>query len=114
VVTVKQIRSALLAASVPHGRAARAAAILAGGGFTMAFAGLVPGGLHVVWKSGNVVLATGKLRISGAGQHRLHLKLTRTGRRFLSGHAARLLATIRFAPKGAGKAMTFSEPFSLR
>jgi hypothetical protein len=113
VATVGQIRSALLAASVPHGRAARSAAILAGHGFTMAFGRLVPGSLRVVWRSGAVVLASGRLSISGAGRHRLHLRLTGAGRRVLSGRAGSLIATVTFAPRGASTPFTFSERFSL-
>jgi hypothetical protein len=114
VVTVKQIRSTLLRASVPHGRAARAAAILAAHGFTLAFAGLVPGNVRVVWTSGTVVVATGRLSVSGPGHHRLHLKLTGAGRRILRGRASSLVAAITFAPRGAGKPFSFSERFSLR
>jgi hypothetical protein len=80
----------------------------------MAFAGLVPGGLHVAWKWGKVVVVSGRLAISRAGRHRLHLKLTGAGRRALSGRAGSLIATITFSPKGAGKPFTFSERFSLK
>ncbi|MGN6872484.1 MAG: hypothetical protein ACTHMY_29190 [Solirubrobacteraceae bacterium] len=113
VLTVKQIQTTLLHASVPHGRAARYATILASHGFTVAFAGLMPGKLRVVWKSGKVVVATGTLRFIQGGRHRLHLKLTAAGRRLLAAHAGKLTATVTFTPAG-GQAMSFSERFSLR
>lgn len=113
VVTVRQLRSVLLGGSVPHGRAARYATIVAGHGFALAFAGLVPGRLRVVWKSGRNVLATGTLRMARAGRNRLRLKLTNVGQRLLRAHARGLAAQITFTPAGAG-ALDFSETFSLR
>lgn len=113
VLTLKQIRTTLLHAAAPHGRATRYATILARHGFTVAFSGLIPGKLRVVWKSHGLVLATGSVRFVGSGRHRLHVKLTATGRRLLAAHAGRLTANITFTPSGA-KALSFSEKLSLR
>jgi hypothetical protein len=113
VVTVKRIRSTLLHASAPHGGAARYSSILAGHGFTVAFSGLIPGRLRVVWKSGKVVVATGTLRFTTSGHHRLHVTLTSAGRRLLRARARGLAASTTFTPAGAN-ALSFSERFSLR
>ena len=110
--TVRHIRTTLLHAGIPHGRSARYAAILASHGFTVAFSGLIPGKLRVVWKSGRVVVATGTLRFSHGARHRMHLSLTGAGRRLLAAHAGRLAASITYTPPGA-KPLTFSEHFSL-
>jgi hypothetical protein len=113
VVTVKRIRTTLLHSSVPHGRAARYAAIVAGHGFTVAFGGLIPGRLRVVWKSGKVVVASGTVRFTRSGRHRLHVGLTKAGQRLLRARGRGLATKITFTPAGA-KALNFSEKFSLR
>jgi hypothetical protein len=112
VLTLGQIRAALLHAAVPHGHAERYAAILAGHGFIVTFRGLIPGALRVTWKSNRTVLGSGTLDFTGAGPHKLHLKLTGAGTRLLRAHAGVLSATIAFRPAG-GRTLTFSERFSL-
>jgi hypothetical protein len=111
VLTIKQIRAIVLHAAVPHGGAARFAAILAHQGFTVSFKGLIPGRLRVLWKSGPTVISTGTLSFKGPGRHKLRLTLTRVGRARL-GPGKGFAATVVFIPAGGGR-LAFSERFGL-
>jgi lysophospholipase L1-like esterase len=109
-----EIKKSLSAELVPHGKAAKIAAILRAGGYTVSFKALGAGNAELNWylvpphahlATGKtpkpLLVATGKSTFPNAGTSRLKIKLTPAGRQLLT-HSDSMKLTARgsFTPTG--------------
>jgi hypothetical protein len=127
--TVAQIKALLARVTVPSsGKSALIGAVLKAGGYTFTVTSPGPGGLVVSWyrvppgghlsraasKPKPILVATGRVGLTGGKSSKLKLSLTRAGRRILkqTKHALRLTAKATFtAPQR--KPTTASRSFTL-
>ncbi len=112
-----QLKALLLRLLVPHGKAARLAALHAHGRYVATFSSLAAGRLSISWylvprgahvsamkpKPKPVLVASGKLTTKASGTAKLTIKLTAAGRALLAKRKPlKLTAKGAFAPKGRG------------
>lgn len=111
-ISLAQLKALLVSQLTPSGKAAKIGALLRSGGYTATFqapeAGTVtvswyqvPSGAKLARKAKPILVATGKLALSGAGTSQLKIKLTSAGKRLLK-HAKRLKLEAEgvFVPRG--------------
>jgi hypothetical protein len=127
--TVAQIKALLARVTVPPpGKGALIGAVLKAGGYTFTIASPGPGGLVVSWyrippgghlsraasKPKPILVATGRVRLTGGKGSKLKLSLTPAGRRILkqTKHALRLTAKATFTDP-ARKLTAASRRFTL-
>ena len=109
--TAARTHSALVAALVPHGRAATLPAITKAGGYVAAFAAPSPGTVTIAWyavPSGAhlaaakpLLVATGTTQVAATGNTRVDVKVTAKGKQLLRhARSQKLTAKATFAPAG--------------
>jgi len=110
-VTRTEIRQALRNQMAPFGRAAKIAAILKHGGYSLSFRAPTSGRLTISWyltqahlvrrKAKQVLIATGQASIDNQSATRINIKLTHKGKQLIK-HAKHLKLTLKgsFTPTG--------------
>ena len=101
VVSVQQVRTALVRAITVHGETI---AKLLAHGHTSQVAALAPGHLNVRWMVGGTQIAGGGVTFAKAGSRTLHLTLTGAGKRLLGHARGQVTVTVQgtFGPAGGG------------
>ena len=127
VVSSAQVATLLAGELTPSGKAAKIAALLKGGGFTVVFKALEAGTAVINWyqvppgaklakkaKPKPVLVATGRRTFSAAGTATIKIKLTAAGKRLLK-HAKKLKLTAKGTFTPTGKApITATRTFVLK
>ncbi|MGH9570030.1 MAG: hypothetical protein ACRD4F_10335, partial [Candidatus Angelobacter sp.] len=111
-ISVNQVKASLMRQIAPSGKAAKVAALLKHGGYVLPFTALEAGTFVVRWyqvpkgakiaRHGKAVLvAVGRLVLSGAGEGKLNIKLTAGGRKLLK-HTKKVKLIVKgtFTPQG--------------
>jgi hypothetical protein len=106
-----RVNSALIAALVPHGSAAKLGAITKAGGYVVAFAAPTSGSVTIAWyevpkgahvsSAKPVLVATGTAKVGAAGNVKVPVRLTAKGKQLLRhARSQKLTAKATFTPTG--------------
>lgn len=113
-----EVKLSLGAILAPYGKPATLARIRSARHFVFTYAAVVPGTALTSWyateNGQKVLIANGRVRVSGAGSDKLTVRLTGPGRRLLAGSKRlRVSATAQFTPRGSKRAQRASTSFTL-
>lgn len=126
--TSPQIKAALSASITPSGKLAKISAVLKAGGYALQFKALEAGRAIASWylvpngarlaganrPAKPLLIATGKIDVSGSGTYRVTLKLTAAGKSALA-HAKTLKLTVKLAFMPiSGALVTATKKFTLK